>query len=140
MQNFFKIYPKSMTVEMVGEQLLVQLTYSVEQYGMLTGPFSINVSFHPEILDQGIDPWVIISNTSKRYNNLFDRFFCCMERYLKEFHGINPFEEVRSGIKKHFEMHFPEIHYDHDERSFTNNDMMPPTLSGRAKTLVRSIF
>lgn len=118
MQNFIKIYPKTMSVNMVREVLAVKLVYTVEQYGMLTGPFEVVVKFHPEMLATGIDPWEIISNTRPKYNSLFEHFFTTMEKYLRAHLGIQPIEEVRTGAKKSFEMYFPDIHYDYNSLSF----------------------
>lgn len=118
MKNFLKVYPKSMAVMMDKGILTVKLRYAVEQYGMLTGPFDVAVKFHPEILDSGIDPWEIIMNTKPLYNKVFDHFFTTMESYLRGHLGIQPIEDVRSGSKNHFEMYFPNIHYDLEQKSF----------------------
>jgi hypothetical protein len=117
-----------MAVSMVQEVLTVKLRYAVEQYGMLTGPFELTVKFHPEVLAKGVDPWEIITNTKPLYNSVFDNFFTTMESYLRLSVGIQPIEEVRSGSKKHFEMYFPDIHYDLDAKVFekTNTKKRKP--------------
>ena len=128
MKHFLKVYPKTMSVEMVRDVLTVRLRYAIEQYGLLTGPFDVQVKFHPEILSRGVDPWEIISNTKPLYNSVFDNFFSTMESYLRLHVGIQPIEEVRSGQRKHFEMYFPDIHYDLDEGCFetTNTKKRKP--------------
>ena len=128
MNTFLKVYPKTMSVEMVNEILTLKLSYAVEQYGMLTGPFVVTVKFHPEIFAKGVDPWEIISNTKPLYNSVFDSFFTTMEAYCRLYLGVQPIEEVRSGAKKNFEMYFPDIHYDLESKSFekTNTKKRTP--------------
>ncbi len=118
MRTFLKVYPKTMQVMLKKQILSVKLPYAVEQYGMLTGPFDIVVNFHPEMLQDGVDPWEIIMNTKPLYNKVFDNFFTSLEVYLREYLGIQPIEDVRSGAKNHFDMYFPEIHYDFEQKAF----------------------
>ncbi len=120
MKHFLKVYPKTMSVERAGDILTVKLRYAIEQYGLLTGPFEVRVQFHPEILARGGDPWKIISNTKPLHNSVFSHFFSSLEAYLRLHVGIEPIEEVRSGQRQHFEMYFPDIHYDLDEGCFEN--------------------
>lgn len=132
MKHFLKVYPKTMSVEMVRDILTVKLRYAIEQYGMLTGPFEVVVKFDPEILAKEVNAWKIISNTKPLYNSVFDHFFTAMESYLSLYVGIQPIEDVRSGRRKHFEMYFPDIHYDLDEKSFekTNTKKRKPFNGG----------
>ncbi len=118
MKHFLKVYPKTMSVERAEDTLMVKLRYAIEQYGLLTGPFDVLVQCRPDILAAGVDPWKIISNTKPLYNSVFKHFFSTMEAYLRLHVGIEPIEEVRSGRRQHFEMYFPDIHYDLDEGCF----------------------
>lgn len=118
MKHFLKVYPKTMSVERAEDTLMVKLRYAIEQYGLLTGPFDVLVQCRPDILAAGVDPWKIISNTKPLYNSVFKHFFGAMEAYLRLHVGIEPIEEVRSGRRQHFEMYFPDIHYDLDEGCF----------------------
>ena len=115
---FVSIYPKNMTIEMVDGLLTLRLHYTIEQYGMLTGPFEISAQFHPNELANGVDPWEIISNTRPKYNSFFEYFFTSMQVYLREILGLCPVEDVLNGSKRFFELHFPDILYNHDVRSF----------------------
>ena len=115
---FVSIYPKNMTLEMLGGLLTLRLHYTIEQYGMLTGPFEISAQFHPDELTSGVDPWEIISNTRPKYNSFFEHFFSSMQVYLREVLGLSPVEDVLSGQKRFFELHFPDILYNHDVRAF----------------------
>ena len=115
---FVSIYPKNMTIEMVNGLLTLRLHYTIEQYGMLTGPFEISAAFHPDELSNGVDPWEIISNTRPKYNSFFEHFFSSMQVYLGEVLGLRPVEELLNGQRRHFELHFPDILYNHDARAF----------------------
>jgi hypothetical protein len=115
---YFKVYPKFMAVTTDKGCLCVRLRYAVEQYGVMIGPLDIHVRLQPDELARGADPWEILSNTRERHNRLFDRFFVGLETFLSQEMGIRPFEEVRLGQRKLFEMYFPELHYDCGERAW----------------------
>ena len=115
---FVSIYPKNMTLEMVSGLLTLRLHYTIEQYGMLTGPFEISAQFHPDEFADGVDPWEIISNTRPKYNSFFEHFFTSLQVYLQDVLGLRPVQEVLSGEKRHFDLHFPDILYNHDVAAF----------------------
>lgn len=115
---FVSIYPKNMRLEMAEGRLTLRLHYTIEQYGMLTGPFEIYAQFHPDELTAGADPWEIISSTRPKYNSFFEHFFSSMQVYLSEVLGLRPVEELISGKKRYFELHFPNILYNHSARAF----------------------
>lgn len=112
LQNFLKIYPKTMAAQRVNGVVCVKLVYAVEQYGVFTGPFEMLVSYQPEHLAQEGKRWVIVSNTHHHGSGAFEGFFKTLEAYLDDQAQVNPLEEVRSGAKKSFDMYFPEMHCD----------------------------
>lgn len=112
LQNFLKIYPKTMSAQLSNGQVFVKLVYAVEQYGVFTGPFEMLVRYQPEQQAQSGQCWAIVSNTNQGDGGAFERFFKTLELYLQDQAGGNPLEAVRSGARRHFEMYFPEMHCD----------------------------
>lgn len=131
LQNFLKIYPKTITAQMFNGQVVVKLVYAVEQYGVFTGPFEMVVSYLPEKQAQDGNRWAIVSNSNQRDGSAFESFFKTLEVYLKDQAEINPLEEVRSGTKQSFEMYFPEMHCDLYKKSCGKEHQSQPTSGGR---------
>lgn len=139
LQNFLKIYPKSMSAQRVDGAVLVQLAYAVEQYGVFTGPFDMVVRWQPPVQAPQRACWTIVSNTHQRDRGAFEGFFKTLESYLRDQTHSDPLEEVRSGVKKSFEMYFPEMHCELYQKTFGAEAPEASGDKGWASTLSKAV-
>jgi hypothetical protein len=121
MLSFLKIYPKLLTVQADEAKVVTaKLTYAVEQYGLLTGPFFVVVGLNRS--GQSSAFWKIIEHNKDDGDKLFENFFESLQFYLRTQLGGDPIEEIETGHKAFFEMYFPDIHFDLASKSFLKNE------------------
>jgi hypothetical protein len=125
MLSFIKIYPKLLTVQTSEAQVLTaKLTYVVEQYGLLTGPFFVVVGLNRS--GKGSALWKIMEHDKDDGDKLFENFFESLQFYLRTQLGADPIAQIESGEKSFFEMYFPDIHFDLVSKTFQKNEEADP--------------